>query len=217
MVAESAEIRIPDRLIGHVPIYQDIDLVPITNVILKFSAAELYVDYGKHGIILLHGGCVKLWALYLLTPHNFERFSAANQSDTAFVKLQRHLEGGVTCVQTEDQAIYLPPGCIHNIYTLQGGLTPGIEFSTIECLEPAVKMWDSNSENARLCGNDCYPLFEAVVIGLRSRRPDWQVKAIELLCLKYKRVCKLNPAILSKVKRELSRNCSKCGALWGKY
>ncbi|KAI1318353.1 hypothetical protein F5Y16DRAFT_135267 [Xylariaceae sp. FL0255] len=118
------------------------------------------------------------------------------------------------CVQTEDQAIYLPLGCIHSTYTLQGGLTPGIEFSTIECLEPAAKIWDINSERARLCGNDCYPLLEAVIMGLRSGRSDRLLKSMELLCPKYKRVCKLNPVIWSKVRKELPRNCSECGKLW---
>ncbi|KAI1322671.1 hypothetical protein F5Y16DRAFT_30647 [Xylariaceae sp. FL0255] len=215
--AEAVELRVPNRLVGYFPVYQDSDLVTTTNITPKFSAAELHVDHGKHGVTLLHGGCVKLWVLYPLTPHNLERFSTLHRSDTTFIELQGQLEGGELCVQTEHQAIYLPPGCIHGTYTLQGGLTPGIEFSTVECLEPAAKMWDLNSERARLCGNDCYPLLEAVIMGLRSETPARRVEAMEILCPKYKRVCKLSPGILSMVKKQLPMNCSKCGALWGKH
>ncbi|KAH9905205.1 hypothetical protein F4778DRAFT_729069 [Xylariomycetidae sp. FL2044] len=217
MLADSVEVRIPERLLGLVPAYLDSDIITTTNVTPKFSAAELHVDHGKHGVTLLYGGCVKLWALYPLTPYNLERFSTARGSDVAFIQLQGQLEGGKFCVQTEDQAIYLPPGCVHSTFTLQGGLTPGIEFSTVECLEPAAKMLDLNLKGLGLCGNDYYPLLEAIIMGLRSERQDQQEKAMEVLCPKYRKVRTVNPGILPKVKRQLPKYCSKCNALWGKH
>lgn len=236
IAAESAEVKIPERLVGHIPVYQDNNLITTTNVTPRFSAAELHVgkkaqtmtsrrlidqaphsDHGKHGVTLLNRGCVKLWALYPLTPHNLAQFSALHKSNAAFIELQGNLEGGEFCLQTEYQAIYLPPGCIHGTYTLQGGLTPGIGFTTVECLEPAANMWDLDSKGLRLHGNDCYPLLEAIIMGLRCEKEDRREKAVQLLCPKYRRLCKLNPGILSKVKKELPRVCSECDASWAKH
>ncbi|KAI0097731.1 hypothetical protein GGR51DRAFT_540097 [Nemania sp. FL0031] len=217
MAAESVDIKIPGRLQSQVPIYQDSNIITTTNITPEFSATGLHVDHGKHGITLLYGGCVKLWALYPLTSYNLEHFSAAHRSDAAFIELQGELEGGEFCIQTEDQAIYLPPGCIHSTYTLRGGLTPGIEFSTVECLEPTAQIWDLNSKGLRLCGNDCYPFLEAIIMGLRSRESNQRERALDLLCLRYKKVSRLKPMILSKVKQALPKTCPKCGELWAKH
>ncbi|KAI1146254.1 hypothetical protein F4825DRAFT_201537 [Nemania diffusa] len=217
MTAEAVDVKIPERLQGQVPIYQDGAIVTTTNITPKFSTAGLHVDHGKHGVTLLHGGCVKLWALYPLTPHNLEQFSAVHRSDAAFIEVRGQLEGGELCVQTDDQAIYLPPGCIHSAYTLRGGLVPGIEFTTVECLEPAAEIWDLNSKGLKLCGNDCYPFLEAIIMGLRSKESDQPEKALELLCPRYKKISRLNPTILSKVKQALPKSCPKCRKPWAKH
>ncbi|KAI1322674.1 hypothetical protein F5Y16DRAFT_404223 [Xylariaceae sp. FL0255] len=85
MFAESVELRIPDRLIGYVFLYRDSDLGTTTNITPKFSSAELHIDHGKHSVTLLHGGCVKLWVLYPLTPHNLERFSTLHRSEANYL------------------------------------------------------------------------------------------------------------------------------------
>ncbi|KAI0388698.1 hypothetical protein F5Y17DRAFT_185566 [Xylariaceae sp. FL0594] len=84
-------------------------------------------------------------------------------------------------------------------------------------MKPAAEMWDLNSERVKLRGDDCYPLLEAVIMGLRSHEPDCKVMAMKLLCPRYKRVYNLRPGILPTLKKVLPPNCSKCGALWGKH
>ncbi|KAI0964893.1 hypothetical protein F4678DRAFT_468078 [Xylaria arbuscula] len=87
MVAESADIKIPERLQLQVPIYQNSDIVTTTNITPEFSAAGLHIDHGKHGVTVFYRGCVKLWALYPLTSYNLEHFSAVHPSDAAFIEL----------------------------------------------------------------------------------------------------------------------------------
>lgn len=43
MAASSVQIKIPERLLGYVPVYQDGGLVTTTNVTPEFTAAELHV------------------------------------------------------------------------------------------------------------------------------------------------------------------------------
>ncbi|KAI3322953.1 hypothetical protein HD806DRAFT_499740 [Xylariaceae sp. AK1471] len=217
MVAESSKIRIPERLYGQNQVYKENDIITTTNITPKFSASDLHVDHGRHGVTLLYGGCVKLWALYPLSSHNFQQISKAYQSNNVFVDLQGKLEGGEFCIQTEEQAIYLPPGCIHGTITLQGGLTPGIEFTTPECLDATVLMWDLNSTVLEVSKDDCLPFLEAISISLRSSLASRREKAIAVLCKKYKKVARLKPTIWTKFNKVLPVSCTNCGHSWRRH
>ncbi|KAI0398706.1 hypothetical protein F4802DRAFT_592377, partial [Xylaria palmicola] len=136
MTSTLPQIKVPEWFYGKYCIYENTHEVK-TNITPKFSAVDLHVDCGAHGITLLHSGCVKLWALYPLTQTNFDLLTKVYCSNAILIELQGKLEGGTFCIQTEEQAIYLPPGCIHSTITLQGGLTPGITFTTAESLKPS--------------------------------------------------------------------------------
>ncbi|KAH9908158.1 hypothetical protein F4778DRAFT_720544 [Xylariomycetidae sp. FL2044] len=218
MATSSAIVRIPERLYdGQDPVYKEESILTTTNITPKFSASDLHVDHGRHVVTLLYGGCVKLWALYPLTPHNLQQMSEAYRSNAVFIDLQGKLEGGEFCVQTEDQAIYLPPGCIHSTITLQGGLAPGIEFTTGRCLDAAGSMWDLNSSLLRVCKDDCVPLVEAILLGLRSDDESQRRKAMASLCTRYSTIAKLKPAIFSQLKKQIRGNCSRCEFPWRKH
>ncbi|KAH6959692.1 hypothetical protein BKA56DRAFT_459979, partial [Ilyonectria sp. MPI-CAGE-AT-0026] len=59
---------------------------------------------------------------------------------TPFIALQGKLERGEFTVQSAPDAIYLPPHCLHITVTLKGGLVPGINYTTADCLQVASKL-----------------------------------------------------------------------------
>ncbi|KAI1357206.1 hypothetical protein F5Y08DRAFT_324810, partial [Xylaria arbuscula] len=148
MTAKSVQIKIPDRLHQGFPVLETNHKVT-TNITPRYSSVDLHVDQGSHGLTLLYAGCVKLWALYPPTENNLAKLQQAYQSHAMFIELQGLLEGGELCIQTESQALYLPAGCIHGTITLQGGIVPGIMFTTAECLKPSLSIWNIDTELVR--------------------------------------------------------------------
>ncbi|KAI0965363.1 hypothetical protein F4678DRAFT_452861 [Xylaria arbuscula] len=87
MTTELPEVRIPQRFYGRFSIYENCHEVR-TNITPKFSGVDLHVDCGWHGITLLYGGCVKLWALYPLTMKNYNLLAKAYRLNAMFIELQ---------------------------------------------------------------------------------------------------------------------------------
>ncbi|KAI3326652.1 hypothetical protein HD806DRAFT_487799 [Xylariaceae sp. AK1471] len=217
MTAKSVCIKIPDRLYGGFPVLET-DHEVTTNITPRFSGVDLHVDQGSHGLTLLHGGCVKLWALYPLTEHNRAKLQQAYQSNAMFIELRGVLEGGEFCIQTEDQALYLPPGCIHSTITLKGGLTPGIMFTTAECMKPSVFLWDIDTALVRTDQNDCGYFIRAVTMGLRSEDKTRQKEAWGLLCRCYQRISTRRWKELGEYMRgALPKKCTVCNQPWREH
>ncbi|KAI1181799.1 hypothetical protein F5B17DRAFT_423523, partial [Nemania serpens] len=180
MTSQSPRIRIPEQFYHKV--YEN-SYKTTTNITPQFSVIDLHVDCSSNGITLLYRGCIKLWALYPLTK-NYDKLARAYQSNAMFADLQGMLKGGKFCVQTELQALYLPPGYIHSTITLQGGLTPGIMFTTAQCLRPIAK-------TRKL---DCLYFFvRAVILIMRSGNQTQKQEAVLQLCIKYKKILHLKP------------------------
>jgi hypothetical protein len=50
------------------------------------------------------------------------------------VRIKRQLEGGIVVSTTASEAIYIPPGCIHATFTLQGGFLIAKDFTSAKSL-----------------------------------------------------------------------------------
>ncbi|KAI0976380.1 hypothetical protein F4678DRAFT_469339 [Xylaria arbuscula] len=214
MTAQLPKARIPERLYGKFPIYEE-SLEVKTNITPKFSGLDLHVDCGAHGITLLHSACVKLWALYPLTEKNYSLLAEVYKSNAMFIELQGRLEGGEFCIQTEEDAIYLPPGCIHSTITLRGGLTPGIMFTTAECVKPAGLIWDMDN-NTKRHRDDCVYFLRAIELGLCSRDEDQRQEALSELCGRYRQIAKVRRGEMS-ILSSLPRQCCRCNKLWSAH
>ncbi|KAJ3553465.1 hypothetical protein NPX13_g10881 [Xylaria arbuscula] len=127
MTAKSVQIKIPDRLHQGFPVLETNHKVT-TNITPRYSSVDLHV--GRSGVAWVNAALC--WQAY--------------QSHAMFIELQGLLEGGELCIQTESQALYLPAGCIHGTITLQGGIVPGIMFTTAECLKPSLSIWNIDTE-----------------------------------------------------------------------
>ncbi|KAI1288564.1 hypothetical protein F5Y03DRAFT_389161 [Xylaria venustula] len=197
MTAKSVCIKIPDRLHRGFPVLET-DHEVTTNITPRFSGVDLH-----------------LWALYPLTENNRAKLQQAYQSNAMFIELQGVLEGGEFCIQTEDQALYLPPGCIHSTITLKGGLTPGILFTTAECLKPSVSIWDIDTALVKADQDDCGYFIRAVTMSLRSKDEMRQKEAWDLLCRCYPRISTRRWNELEGYMRgALPKKCAVCNQPW---
>ncbi|KAI1159436.1 hypothetical protein F5B18DRAFT_588607 [Nemania serpens] len=215
MTSQSPQIRIPDQF--YYRVYENSYKIT-TNTTPQFSVIDLHADCGSNGITLLYGGCIKLWALYPLTKKNYDTLAGAYQSSAMFVDLQGMLEGGEFCVQTELQALYLPPGCIHSTITLQCGLTPGIMFTTAQCLRPSALLWDLDARMAKTRKLDCLYFFvRAVILIMRSGNQTQKQEAISQLCIRYKKILHLKPDGFIEMKKCLPKECGQCSKPWRQH
>ncbi|KAJ8133138.1 hypothetical protein O1611_g488 [Lasiodiplodia mahajangana] len=211
---QCAEVKLPERM--SFDIYED-SLITETNITPQFAGIDLHIDHGLNVITLLYGGCIKLWALYPPTKQNYKRFKDVYSSHTMFVDLQNHLEGGKFCIQTEEQALYLPPGCIHSTYTLSGGFTLGTTFTTSACLDIAASVADLEKGMTRTgMGGDYSVFLRAVLMSLREQG-ERQKEAMTLLCSRYAEISGLRPKPFTKLRSKLAKTCSICHRPWARH
>lgn len=91
-------------------------------------------DYGADGLSTLVGDCQKIWLLYPPTEVNLRAMKTIDTQRAKLVRIMHQLEGGVVVSTTASHAIYIPPGCIHATFTLQGGFLIAKDFTSSKSL-----------------------------------------------------------------------------------
>ncbi|KAI1163013.1 hypothetical protein F5B18DRAFT_354191 [Nemania serpens] len=216
--SETAELRIPERYAGrHAPYYNEDGIWTTTNITPQYTFVDLHIDHGRHGITTLHGGCIKMFALYRPTRHNLDVFERHCDSDDIFIRTWRKLEGGQFVVFSEEEAIYLPAGCIHATITLKGGLVPGIEYTSVGCLEISANILDIHARKFSLKSDDILPFLEAVIIGLSAGNESEKALAARHLCEKWVIINRSKGDLSPKVKKLLTNSCINCGQAWKRH
>jgi hypothetical protein len=130
------------------------------------------------------------------------------------------LEYGRICIQPTDMAIYLGPGCLHATYTLRGGVVPGINYTTKQCLEVIMDLLEIELHHFKQLGpQDIPPLLETVILCLApdSGKRD---EALRAVC-KLTKVAQLKKHLKEhrlyktmQIKVENENNCPICNKRW---
>ncbi|KAG4430017.1 hypothetical protein IFR05_014500 [Cadophora sp. M221] len=79
----------------------------------------------------LHIGlCEKLWIMFPPTPQNLQLMQSADGQRSKLARIGKDLGGGLVIKADSSQALYIPAGCIHAVFTLHGGFLVSLEFTT---------------------------------------------------------------------------------------
>jgi hypothetical protein len=82
------------------------------------------------GISAPLGDCVKIWFLYPPTNHNLAWMRQEKGQHGRLFRSVDHLEGGVAVQTDSAEALYIPSGCIHAVFTISGGFLVSIDCTT---------------------------------------------------------------------------------------
>jgi hypothetical protein len=88
------------------------------------------------GISAPMGDCVKIWLLYPPTDHNLAWMRQEKGQHGKLFRGGDHLEGGVIVQTNSAEALYIPSGCIHAVFTVSGGFLVSIDCTTRFSLWP---------------------------------------------------------------------------------
>ena len=64
------------------------------------------------------------------TPRNIQLMQLADGQRSKLERIGKELEGGLMIHTDSSEALYIPAGCIHAVYTLHGGFLVTLEFTT---------------------------------------------------------------------------------------
>ncbi|KAL9634358.1 MAG: hypothetical protein Q9164_004134 [Protoblastenia rupestris] len=111
-----------------------------SNITPQGTIVDLHVDHGFTVLATTIEDCVKMWALFPPTEHNLGLLrKVANKSGGLQLLVEDHLqysqpflEGGILTRTDSAEAILLPAGTLHAVFTLSGGFLSGIHFLTAE-------------------------------------------------------------------------------------
>ncbi|KAI1819147.1 hypothetical protein F4861DRAFT_544207 [Xylaria intraflava] len=211
---KSAVIKMPESL-EHLRPWEG-TLRCIMNITPKFTTVDLHIDFGTHGLTLLALDCVKLWAIYPLTPENFRVFSQHYHSNNRFLDMASQLTKGDFFIQTVDEAMYLPPGCIHSTVTIRGGLVPGAIFISVESLAATEKIWNLDWEKNGEGKEDTHsePFLKALTMAFEEGTRGERKKAQKILCKNYKKLVQQDKKGVRKLVHNQKTACVVCGKEW---
>lgn len=166
-------------------------------------------------------GCVKLWILYP-GPPNYDVFERYAHQRQILVDIHQQLKGAIFMVTAPDTAITLPPGCIHAVLTLRGGLTPGFIFSSSQSLRVTERVYAMNRRLRPSVGApEQQAILEGCLMGLRSQDTSLQAFAAQCVCSNFSEFHALSGTrcIFDQVKRaaSLTQGCCRCGRSWSHH
>ncbi|KAF1982695.1 hypothetical protein K402DRAFT_188269 [Aulographum hederae CBS 113979] len=115
---------------------RDSDLHSSINITPRGAFVDFHIDNGQdalNGIIDMSSqqpSCIKLWILAPPTNHNLKKMYSVTGQGLKFFNLYKTLQSVRCLITTQDQVLYLPAGCIHAVWTEEGGLCTGITWTT---------------------------------------------------------------------------------------
>lgn len=64
------------------------------------------------------------------TEHNLDLMRGERCENAKLFRVGNSMEGGFVCETTGDDALYIPAGCIHAVFTYEGRFLPSLDFTT---------------------------------------------------------------------------------------
>ncbi|TVY91606.1 hypothetical protein LAWI1_G002569 [Lachnellula willkommii] len=131
----------------------------------KFAHTDIHIDSGD-GLSVPMGCSEKIWLCFPPTHHNLELLSSVEGRKATLVRIGRSLEGGVIFRTTAEDAVYLPVGCLHTVFTLVGGFINTLDFVTMESSKTFAAMFSSgfNQPNgSSVFETECFDRFIASI------------------------------------------------------
>ncbi|KAG9229106.1 hypothetical protein BJ875DRAFT_500199 [Amylocarpus encephaloides] len=125
-------LHVPQGLSEHVESYQESGHQLL--VVPRGGVSDLHVD-AADGISVPIGSCKKVWIAFPPTPHNLKIFASQEGRRAKIQRIGHRLEGGVLFETTSAEAVYLPVGCIHGVFTTSGGFLNTLNFTSPDSIK----------------------------------------------------------------------------------
>ncbi|KUJ17269.1 uncharacterized protein LY89DRAFT_733134 [Mollisia scopiformis] len=174
--------RLPDLIPEHsfdtpVALTKHVEPFPEGNLQIlltpKFWTTDLHID-NNDGLATTIGPTEKIWLTFPPTTKNLKHMKEADTQRSKLARIGKLLEGGLIYKTTSAQAIYVPIGCIHAVFTTHGGFLLSIDFSTPQSAKVLSSLFKSDFHIRK----DPYALaelphqfIECVDRALRENRP----------------------------------------------
>jgi hypothetical protein len=82
------------------------------------------------GLSVPMGTCKKVWIAFPPTPGNLSDLAKQEGRKAKIRRIGNRLEGDIIFETTSANAVYLPVGCIHAVFTTEGGFLNALDFIT---------------------------------------------------------------------------------------
>lgn len=159
----------------------------------------LHLDVGQRVVSAVIGSCLKLWAIYPPSSANLDALFTACDQKCKFTLVHDKLTEGFYTVTDSTQAVYIPAGWIHAVYTLSGGVLVGhnwvCDTDVAIIADIFIREVDCGEyEAGRSTSKDVLPLLWAILESLKSLEQQKFDPAIYAWCRTRHRVRRLVPA-----------------------
>lgn len=179
-------------------------------------------DLGMHALSTTVYPCVKLWALYPPTKVNLDLLYKETGQEAKFLRLAPMLEKGEYTVTQAWETIYLPAGYLHAVYTMEGGVLTGINWSSAADIEVVKNIFVREISSGNECPEIAFPLIRACKIALGAGDDIVRREALDAWCAVSSLVKKVAKGtsdckILLKLPQLKGKACKVCGQDWSKH
>ncbi|KAF2245041.1 hypothetical protein BU26DRAFT_508397 [Trematosphaeria pertusa] len=165
---------------------RNIEFLHKANITPKYTFVDTHNDNGLHVLSICGKRCTKLWVIHPPTSENMKAFYRYYGHENTFGKFEPLAKGGLCFLQFPHDAIYLPPGTLHTIYTIEGGCLTGTTWASNTSLFASAQIFEQDVQKGVLNMLDSFlnlvrSLHCAVQDTSDSSRENMQ-RAMELIC-----------------------------------
>ena len=188
------------------------------------------IDDGLNVLSVCDDRCVKLWIIHPPSPPNMKAFSLAYGQTNVFGRFEPLASQGLCFFTFPNDAIYLPPGTIHTVYTIASGCLTGTTWASDTGLLASAQLFEQDYRKRESMTASFTTMIQSLWCAVQKpdKFPDIQC-ALEIICSldmksvwkkslwKPKKLIELR-ATLNMVEQELKRHgpmelvCRRCRA-----
>jgi hypothetical protein len=131
------------------------------------------------GLSVPLGACRKVWIVFPPSKKNLALLAKQEGRKAKVRRIGQQLEGGVIFETTSAEAVYLPVGCIHAVFTTVGGFLNALDFTTPDSIKTYPALFEANVDRRNHSFEvACLKYFlESVDLGLDGQQEEDAIAA----------------------------------------
>lgn len=144
---------------------------------------DIHADSTTVGRAVCVDRCEKFWLLWPPSLHNLRLWAANRGLNTGLLRYGAQLEGGLvvhTAGNGQFNALTMPAGTLHSVFTITGGFLSGINYTTAEDIQLAGMMLElqvQRSQDEDQILDDC-EWFIGTAREILLSRPDFSIHCL---------------------------------------
>jgi hypothetical protein len=193
--------RPPLSIAGNQVVYStNVVFYPTANVASKYTFIDTHIgkyysswniehivltliDHGLNVLSVCDKRCAKLWVIHPPSTANMKAFDLASGQPNVFGRFEPRATEGLCFFTFPNDAIYLPPGTIHTVYTIAGGCLTGTTWASDTALLASAQLFEQEFRKGESIAGSFTNFVESLSCAVQNPENSVDIAcALKIIC-----------------------------------